>query len=64
MQTSQCLSYRSLPETREGPGGLSNLMKEEEKEENDEEKMENEEEEEMEGNRRDDKEMQDSLGVG
>ena len=45
-----------------GPGGLWNLLKEEEKEEDEEEKKEDDEEkEEIEGNRRDEEDMQDSL---
>ena len=45
-----------------GPGGLPNLLKEEEKEEDDEEKKDNDDdEEEMEGKRRDEEDMQDSL---
>ena len=63
MQTSQCLSYRSLQEGG-GPRGLPKLLKEEEKEEDDEEKKEYDEEEEMmEGQRRDEEDMEDSLMV-
>ena len=47
-----------------GPGGIPDILKEEEKEENDEEKKEDDDDEdEMEGKRRDDKDMQDSLVV-
>ena len=56
MQTSQCLAYRSLQERTEGlgPGGLPNLLKEEENEEEEGEKKEyDDEEEKMEGKRRD-----------
>ena len=60
MQTSQCLSYRTLQGRREG---LPNLLKQEEKEGDDKEKKEAEEKgEEMQGKRRDE-EMQDSLVV-
>ena len=77
MQTSQCLSYRSLQARRE-PGRLPNFLKAvkkeeyneekqkdgEEKEEDDEEKKKNDEKkEEMEGKRRDEDDMQDSLVV-
>ena len=63
MQTSQFLSYRSLQEGEgRGPGGLPNLLKEEEKEEYEEEKK-GEYEEEVEGKRRDQEDMQDSLVV-
>ena len=63
MQTSQCLSTRSLQQRR-GPVGLPNLMKLGEKEEDVEEKKEDDdEEEEMEGKRMYEKDLQDSLMV-
>ena len=47
-----------------GPGGLPNLLQEEEKEEVEEEKKEDgDDEEDMEGKRRNEKDMQDSLVV-
>ena len=47
-----------------GPGGLSNLLKEEEKKEDEEEKkVDGDDEEEMEGKRRDEEDMHDSLMV-
>ena len=46
-----------------GLGGLPSLLKEEENVEDDEEKMEEDEEEGIEGKRRDEEEMQDSLVV-
>ena len=55
--------YRSLQERREGLGGLPNFLKEEEKEEDEEEKKEDNEEKEMEGKRRNEEDLQDSLVV-
>ena len=48
----------------EGPGSLPNLLKEEDRKEDEEEKMEDDDgEKEMEGKRRDEEDMQDSLVV-
>ena len=61
MQTSQCLSYRSLYVGEEGgPGGLPNLLKKEDWEENNED---DEEEDEMVWKRRDEEDIQNSLVV-
>ena len=58
MQKSQCLSYRSLQERREGLEAL-NLLKEKEEEK----KEDGDDEKEMEGKRRDKEGMQDVLVV-
>ena len=46
-----------------GLGGLPNLLKEEEKEEDEQKKKEDDDKEEMEGKRRDEEDMHDSLVV-
>ena len=54
MQITQCLSYTSLQEMREGLEAFQTPRKEEEKEEDEEEKKEDDDDEkEMEGKRRD-----------
>ena len=63
MQTSQCLSYRSLQERKEGLGGLPNLLMKGEKEVDwEERKVDNDDDEEMEGNTRDEEDMHNGGG--
>ena len=56
MKTSQCLSYRSLEERRGRLGGLPKKQRDQE-----EKKEDDDEEKEIEGKRKDQEEMQDSL---